>query len=65
MEKPLTWTVLPSIIGSSGQREVPVRDRAAERALLGLLHVDVDPLVVAGGLGELVARSCVISSQSL
>ena len=32
-----------------------MRDRAAERALLcGAFRVDVDPLVVAGGVGELV-----------
>ena len=31
-----------------------MRDGAAERAALGALHVDVDPLVVAGGLGERV-----------
>ena len=29
-------------------------DRAAERPGLGPLDVDVDPLVVAGGVGELV-----------
>ena len=29
-------------------------DRPAERAGLGPFDVDVDPLVVAGGLGELV-----------
>jgi hypothetical protein len=31
-----------------------VRDRAAERARLGALRVDVDPLMVPGRLGELV-----------
>src|SRR3989442_8792833 len=37
------------------QRQEAVRDRAAERALpLGALHVDVDPLVVAGELGKAV-----------
>ena len=40
-------------------------DRAAERTVLGALHVDVDPLVVAGGVGERSTRSWVISSQSL
>jgi len=28
------------------------RNRFAERAVLGALRVDVDPLVVAGGVGE-------------
>ena len=36
------------------QRQVAVGDRAAERAGLGAFDVDVDPLVIAGGLGELV-----------
>src|SRR2546429_3977156 len=36
------------------QREVTVGDGAAERTFLGPLDVDVDPLVVAGGLGERV-----------
>ena len=36
------------------QREVAVGDRAAEGPGLGPLDVDVDPLVVAGGVGELV-----------
>ncbi len=31
-----------------------MRDRGAERALSRLGRVDVDPLVVAGGVGELV-----------
>src|SRR5262249_19703684 len=35
---------------------VAVRDRAAERAVLGALDVDVDPLVVARHAGELVDR---------
>ena len=29
-------------------------DRGAERAVLGAFRVDVDPLVVPGGVGELV-----------
>jgi hypothetical protein len=29
-----------------------VRDRAAERRVLGALGIHVDPLVVAGGVGE-------------
>src|SRR5579883_1218752 len=37
-----------------GQRQVAVRDRAAERPLLGALRVDVDPLVVAGRVRERV-----------
>ena len=52
----------PAPAASSGQEavgqrqgEVAVGDRPAERALgVGPLHVDVDPLVVAGGLGEQV-----------
>src|SRR5213078_4195783 len=36
------------------QREEAVRDRAAERRSPGALPVDVDPLEVPGGLGELV-----------
>jgi hypothetical protein len=36
-----------------GQREVAVRDRSAERAGGGAFGVDVDPLVVAGRVGEL------------
>jgi hypothetical protein len=36
------------------QGEEPVGDGAAERALFGALGVDVDPLVVAGDLGEAV-----------
>ena len=36
------------------QREEAVRDRAAERRLLGPLDVDVDELVVVGRVGELV-----------
>src|SRR3954464_5603016 len=36
-----------------GERQVAVRDRTAEGALrLRPLHVDVDPLVVTGGVGE-------------
>src|SRR6516165_6209758 len=34
------------------QREIPVRDGDAEGAGLGPLGVDVDPLVVVGGVGE-------------
>ena len=41
-------------VGRQRQGEVAVGDRAAERAGLGPLGVDVDPLVVAGGVGELV-----------
>jgi hypothetical protein len=37
-----------------GQREVPMRDRPAERAGRGAFGVDVDPLVVTGCVGELV-----------
>src|SRR5690348_12915592 len=37
-----------------GQGEVPVRDGAAERAADRALRVDVDPLVVTGGVGECV-----------
>src|SRR5438128_1725554 len=41
--------------GEEAQCQEAVRDRAAERALpLGTLHVDVDPLVVPGELGEAV-----------
>jgi hypothetical protein len=40
--------------GHQRQREVAVRDGRAERPLLRPLHVDVDPLVVVGGVGELV-----------
>src|SRR5690606_30271428 len=40
--------------GQQRQRQVAVRDRPAERALLGALDVHVDPLVVAGGVGEQV-----------
>ena len=36
------------------EREVAVGDRAAERRLLRALDVDVDPLVVAGDVGERV-----------
>ena len=36
------------------QRQVAVRDRAAERTVLRPLRVDVDPLVVAGRVGEAV-----------
>ena len=36
------------------QGQVAVGDRASERSGLGPLHVDVDPLVVAGGVGEQV-----------
>ena len=36
------------------QRVVAVGDRAAERRLLRALGIDVDPLVVAGGVGERV-----------
>ena len=39
---------------SQGQGEVAVGDGAAERSALGRLGVDVDPLVVAGGVGEQV-----------
>ncbi len=31
-----------------------MRDRGAERAVLGAFRVDVDPLVIAGGVGEFV-----------
>ena len=31
-----------------------MRDRVAERAVAGALHVDVDPLVVAAALGKLI-----------
>src|SRR5581483_1016223 len=37
-----------------GEGEVSVGDGAAERARLGPLRIDVDPLVVTGGVGELV-----------
>ena len=40
--------------GHQRQGQVAVRDRPAEGALLGLLDVDVDPLVVTGRVGELV-----------
>src|SRR5262249_19376651 len=36
------------------EREVAMGDRAAERRLLRALHVDVDPLVVAGDVRERV-----------
>ena len=36
------------------EREIAVRDRRAEGAVLRALDVDVDPLVVAGRVGELV-----------
>ena len=36
------------------ERQVPVRDRRAERAVGGALRVDVDPLVVVGCVGERV-----------
>src|SRR5205807_1695601 len=36
------------------QSEKPVGDRAAERSLLGPLYVDVDELVVVGGVGKSV-----------
>jgi hypothetical protein len=34
------------------QGQVPVGDRAPERSLRGPYRVHVDPLVIAGGLGE-------------
>src|SRR5689334_8387268 len=41
--------------GQQAQREEAVRDRSAERALaLRALDVDVDPLVIAGQVGETV-----------
>ena len=40
--------------GHQRQGQVAVRDGPAEGALLGLLDVDVDPLVVTGRVGELV-----------
>ena len=42
-----------------------MRDRAAERALVRAVTVDVDPLVVAGGVRELVDPVLVIVSQSV
>src|SRR5262249_24705887 len=39
---------------AQGEGEVPEGDGAAEGTGLGPLDVDVDPLVVAGGVGELV-----------
>src|SRR6187402_609716 len=39
-------------LGQQGQGHEAVRDRRAERAGRGPLHVDVDPLVVVGGVGE-------------
>src|SRR3954468_13084645 len=43
--------------GDQGEREVPVRDRLLERRFAaGALAVDVDPLVVAGRVGELHDR---------
>jgi hypothetical protein len=36
------------------EREVAVRDRRAEGALLGALGIDVDPLMIARRVGELV-----------
>ena len=50
----MIWYDLRVQRGAERQREVAVGDRAAERAGLGLLDVDVDPLVVTGRLGELV-----------
>src|SRR6478735_2078424 len=38
--------------GHQGEREVAVGDGAPERAVLGAVDVDVDPLVVTGGLRE-------------
>src|SRR5690606_40753298 len=35
-----------------GQGQVAVRDRAAERAVLRPYGIDVDPLVVVGGVGD-------------
>ena len=46
------------------QRVVAVGDRAAERRLPRALGIDVDPLVVAGHVGERVDASCVTSCQS-
>ena len=41
--------------GGQGDRQIAVGDRAAEWAvLLRPLHVDMDPLVVSGGVGETV-----------
>src|SRR6185436_9645721 len=42
-----------------GEREVAVSDRAAEGTSRGALGVDVDPLVVVGGVGEGVHPSLV------
>ena len=41
-------------LGREAERVVAVGDGAAERRLLRALHVDVDPLVVAGDVGERV-----------
>ena len=41
-------------LGREAERVVAVGDRAAERRLLRAVHVDVDPLVVAGDVGERV-----------
>ena len=52
---PSTRTTCGHEHGAERQREVAVGDRAAEGALgVGPLDVDVDPLVVAGGVGEQV-----------
>lgn len=43
-------------VGSTRQRQVAVRDRSTEGRRGGSFDVDVDPLVVAGDVGEPVDR---------
>lgn len=47
------------------QRQLAVRDRAAERTRCRPFGVDVDPLVVLGVLGETVDAACATVSKSV
>ena len=40
-----------------GKRQVAMGDRTTERARARALRIDVDPLMVTGGIGELIDRS--------